>query len=231
MSPADNEEVVIRPAATVILLRDTAAGLETLLLRRNSRLAFAGGAWVFPGGSFEASDYELSGTPDEHQTAGFAAARETLEETGLTVNPDEFVYYAHWTTPPVMPKRYATWFFVTKLDRDEDVLVDGSEIKDHIWATPEDALARRANKEIEMMPPTFVSLFELGEFGTADEALAGFAAREAKIYHPRFSKADGQTVALYEGDAGYESADATLAGARHRCWMGEEQPWSYEHTL
>ena len=36
-------------AATVILLRDAADGLETLMLRRNSKISF-GGMWVFPGG-------------------------------------------------------------------------------------------------------------------------------------------------------------------------------------
>ena len=37
-------------AATVVLVRDTAQGLETLMLRRNAKLNFAGGNWVFPGG-------------------------------------------------------------------------------------------------------------------------------------------------------------------------------------
>jgi len=36
-------------AATDALLRDGAGGLETLMLRKNSRLAFAG-MWVSPGG-------------------------------------------------------------------------------------------------------------------------------------------------------------------------------------
>ena len=43
-------------AATVVLLRDGAGGLETLLLRRNSRIAF-GGMWVFPGGRVDV--YEI----------------------------------------------------------------------------------------------------------------------------------------------------------------------------
>ena len=38
------------PAATVILLRDSNRGLETLMMRRNSNLSFAEGMWVFPGG-------------------------------------------------------------------------------------------------------------------------------------------------------------------------------------
>ena len=38
------------PAATTVLVRDGADGIEVLMCRRNSKLAFAGGAWVFPGG-------------------------------------------------------------------------------------------------------------------------------------------------------------------------------------
>ena len=45
------------PAATVVLLRDTPDGVETLMLRRDTELAFAGGAWVFPGGRIDPEDY------------------------------------------------------------------------------------------------------------------------------------------------------------------------------
>jgi 8-oxo-dGTP pyrophosphatase MutT (NUDIX family) len=53
----DDELPPAIPAATVVLLRDAAGGLETLMLRRNSKLAFAGGAWVFPGGRIDPEDY------------------------------------------------------------------------------------------------------------------------------------------------------------------------------
>ena len=45
------------PAATVVLLRDGDDGLEVLLARRSSKLAFHGGAWVFPGGRIDPDDY------------------------------------------------------------------------------------------------------------------------------------------------------------------------------
>ena len=68
------------PAATVILLRDAADGIETLMLRRNSKLAF-GGMWVFPGGRVEESDG--AGLDDEFAAARRAAVREAEEESGL----------------------------------------------------------------------------------------------------------------------------------------------------
>src|ERR1700712_4979603 len=48
--------VPVRPAATVMLVRDGAAGLEVCLLRRNLRSEFVGGAYVFPGGAVDLAD-------------------------------------------------------------------------------------------------------------------------------------------------------------------------------
>ena len=47
-----------RPASTVVLLRDSDSGLETLLLKRNKALLFAGGLWVFPGGALDPEDFD-----------------------------------------------------------------------------------------------------------------------------------------------------------------------------
>src|SRR5260221_4220681 len=60
------------PAATVVLVRDGADGLETLLLRRNSKIAF-GGMWVFPGGRIDESDWRGVGARDELAAAPRAA--------------------------------------------------------------------------------------------------------------------------------------------------------------
>ena len=67
-------------------------GLETLLLRRNAKLAFAGGAWVFPGGAIDQS--ELEGASSEEQAARTATVREVHEECGLTVTEDASYTFA-----------------------------------------------------------------------------------------------------------------------------------------
>jgi 8-oxo-dGTP pyrophosphatase MutT (NUDIX family) len=94
LSPA-----VPRDAATVILLRAAAAGVEAFLLRRTAELEFAPGAYVFPGGSVDARDADetigwagpapadfgalLDVPPDRARALVCAAVRETFEESGL----------------------------------------------------------------------------------------------------------------------------------------------------
>ena len=48
--------VAVRPAATVLLLRDGPSGLEVLMTRRSATASFAPGAYVFPGGGIDAAD-------------------------------------------------------------------------------------------------------------------------------------------------------------------------------
>jgi len=211
----DDEHVPVRPASTVVLLRDTEQGLETLLLRRNNALAFAGGAWVFPGGAIDQS--ELDHAPSEAWAAQVAAVRETYEECGLVVSPKELVYFCHWTTPIRQKKRFSTWFFaVHVIGISTDIVIDGGEIHDFKWILLEDAIKLHLSSELRLMPPTLLSMQLINHYQTAAEACAGLAKREPYRVTPRLSKVDGQLVSLYPGDAGYEASDASIDGPRHR---------------
>lgn len=214
------------PSATVIVLRDTPAGLETLLLRRNSRLAFHGGAWVFPGGHIDAADHVSGAEADLLAAARNAAVREAYEEASLMIGAEELVFFSHWTTPIIRPKRFSTWFFVAPAGQGA-VAVDGDEIHDHSWMRPEKALAAQKAGEIELPPPTFVSITKLSAFRTVDEALSRLAEREPEVFFPRIQKVSGGACCLYQGDAGYETEDPDAPGARHRLWM-LKSGWRYE---
>jgi 8-oxo-dGTP pyrophosphatase MutT (NUDIX family) len=90
---------VPRDAATVILIREDASGIEAFLLRRTAELEFAPGAYVFPGGSVDARDADpgvgwagpgpadfaalLNVSPDRARALVCAAVRETFEESGV----------------------------------------------------------------------------------------------------------------------------------------------------
>lgn len=216
------------PAATVILLRDRAASgaAEVLMLRKTSKISF-GGMWVFPGGKIDAADYPEETTPDTATSAQIdnaarnAAARETHEEANLALAPSQFIEFAHWTPPPTTPKRFATWFFVAEGSQD-DIEVDGGEIDDHRWVTPAEALAQHARGEIDLVPPTWVSLYQLSKFGSVADTLAFFADRSMRRYVTHLAKRnDGVRVAMWDGDDGYNDWDADREGATHRLIMAK----------
>ncbi|MGZ4675777.1 MAG: NUDIX hydrolase [Acidimicrobiia bacterium] len=223
MRSGDGSETLAIPAATVILLRDATDGLETLMLRRNSKLAF-GGMWVFPGGRVDAADHVDAA--DAFDAARRAAVREAMEESDLAVAIDEMVALSHWTPPPQTPKRFATWFFVAPAPAGA-VTIDDGEIHEHRWVSPTDALALRDAGEIELAPPTFVTLHTLAGAATVADALAIAAGREPDVFVTRIAVTDEGLVTLWAGDAGYESGDAAIAGPRHRLVMAEGG-WRYE---
>jgi 8-oxo-dGTP pyrophosphatase MutT (NUDIX family) len=88
-----------RDAATVMLLRPGLAGLEVYMLRRQATMAFAPGAYVFPGGSVDARDADeqvawagpdaaawgqiFDAPPSLARALVCAAVRETFEESGV----------------------------------------------------------------------------------------------------------------------------------------------------
>jgi len=156
-----------KPAASVAIVRDGAQGLEILLVQRNEKIAFHGGAWVFPGGRVDAADRIHDGA-DELEVARKAAAREAQEEAGLALLPSRMHFFSHWTTPVDLPKRFATWFFAASLERDTPVAIDNSEIVAHRWVTPAEALALQRRGEMVLPAPTFVTLLRFQPWtGTA----------------------------------------------------------------
>ncbi|MDD3445829.1 MAG: NUDIX domain-containing protein [Zavarzinia sp.] len=85
-------EARLRPAATVLLLRDGASGLEVFMVQRHYQIDFAGGALVFPGGKVDERDHapelrpRLTPNPalsSELLPFAIAALRESFEECGV----------------------------------------------------------------------------------------------------------------------------------------------------
>jgi 8-oxo-dGTP pyrophosphatase MutT (NUDIX family) len=216
------------PAATVVLLRDGDDGPEVLMLRKNSKITF-GGMWVFPGGRIDPEDYPVD--RDMEAAARTAAAREATEEANVFVSPDEFVWFAHWTPPPGPQKRFATWFFAAHTSHAHDVTIDDGEIEDHAWVRPGDALERHAAGEIDIVPPTWVTLYHLSRYQPATAMLEHFRGIEVKVYSTHVGKAaDGRRVAMWHGDAGYDDWNADLPGDRHRLVMAADG-FVFENTI
>jgi len=193
--PAPGEELnagaptVPRPAATVILLRGGAVSLEVLLVRRNPRARFMGGAWVFPGGAVERSE----GSGD--QALRRAAVRELAEEAGIATTPEALVPFARWITPAEVKTRFDTWFFLACAPAGAEPRIDGSEVVDARWCEPAQALDAARRGELPLVFPTIKQLEQLAHFSSAEALLAHTRGRPVRPVQPRVVRS-GETARI-----------------------------------
>lgn len=90
------EDTPIRPAATILLVRDVPT-FEVLMVKRHHQIDFASGALVFPGGKLHQGDHDPAwaahataweATPADQRALRIAAIREVYEEAGILLARD-----------------------------------------------------------------------------------------------------------------------------------------------
>lgn len=190
-------EVPVREAATVVLLRDGADGVETWLMRRVPKMAFAPGMSVFPGGGVDPVDATGPRSAAEAAVAGQlgvsaehagillrAAVREIAEETGVRLPLETIQPWARWITPPAESRRYDAYFFVATLPSDALASAISAEASAAGWVPVAQALAEYRNGERPMLPPTVRTLMELADYERAADALAAAAHRVIRPITP-----------------------------------------------
>ena len=190
--------VTPRQAATVILLRGGVAELEVLLVRRTPKARFMGGVWVFPGGAVDAGE----GAGDEAHRA--AAVRELQEEAGIELTgPDELVKFSRWITPAQVQIRFDTHFFLAALPAGQEPRVDGEEVIDLGWFTPEAALSSHRAGEIPLVFPTIKHLEQLSAFASVEDLLAYARGQVVEPIEPRVVVEGEVARILLPGEPGY----------------------------
>jgi len=220
--------VVPRLAASVLLLRDGPTGIQTWLLRRVPKMAFAPGMSVFPGGGVDPVDSDgarsaceaavasqLGVTASEAGILLRAAARELTEETDVRLPLAAMHPWAHWITPEAEPRRYDTYFFVAAVPDDGVAAAITGEASHADWIPVSQALAEYEQGSRPMMPPTVFNLTEVARYPTVGEVLAAAGSRVIRPVQPVLrTLPDGSRVAdLGDGSqlplpAGYRGGSA-----------------------
>jgi 8-oxo-dGTP pyrophosphatase MutT (NUDIX family) len=235
LDPVAAAAVVPRAASTTLVVRDGAAGLEVLMVKRSPNASFMPGAYVFPGGAVDAADATVP--TDESADAlqrrigavtgvgalalayAVAALRECEEECNLRLGADVAappLYatsvlqpWSHWVTPFGLPKRFDTLFFVAPCPPDQVPKVDEGETTTLAWVHPPAALADHAGGGFQMEFATVRTVESLVPYGSAGALLAEAASRRhLPPLHPRV-KVDAQgrlAGVLLPGQPGYDEA-------------------------
>jgi 8-oxo-dGTP pyrophosphatase MutT (NUDIX family) len=138
------------------------------------------------------------------EAAAFVAM---LEREELYLDADRLVYWSHWITPSIEPKRFDTRFFAIALPGGQEVSADLSELTHHAWIRP--ALAPEAIErgEIRVVPPTLLTLEDLAEsharHGGLEAMLEAERGRAAPPVMPRIDVAAGAIRVVMPWDPGY----------------------------
>jgi len=278
------EPVTPRLAATLLLARDGAAGMELFMVVRHHQIDFASGALVFPGGSADAADADprlrslsdgLEAIDDAMMPVMVAAAREAFEECGvLYARPngsaelvdggragalgekyrkgleaneigmadiaeaeglrfalDRLTHFAHWITPPNMPKRFDTHFFLAEAPGDHILAHDGHESVDSVWITPAQACAEADAGKRTVIFPTRLNIEKVGRSATVAAAMARAADEPVVTVLPSSEKTEGGRIMRIPLEAGYGAAELFVEGgagkaARIRYADGRERATS-----
>jgi len=150
--------VPARDAASLIVLRP---GPAVLMGLRGAGHRFMPNRLVFPGGAVDPGDaaapvaaplraetrvaLERHATPTLAHALGAAAARELIEETGLSLGQppalDGLFYLCRAVTPPRYPMRFNARFLVVEADRACGEIGGSGELEDVRWFDVADALS------------------------------------------------------------------------------------------
>ena len=74
-----------------------------------------------------------------------------------------------------------------------------------------------------------MTLHDLARFASVDDALATIDRREPELFETRIASIAEAIVAMWHGDAGYETGDPEAEGGRHRLVMADDG-WTYERS-
>lgn len=164
------------------------------------------GDYVDPGAEGRESDF---GRYRVELDTGRMSALEFCRCEGLRLACDRMHYVSFWTTPAVLPRRYATRFFVAGVPPGQQGVHDGRETVESLWIRPADALEPAMRSKLRLHPPTIANLQLISGYDGTEQLLDAMAARDKSAIEeilPRVvATADGHRV-LMPWDEGYAEA-------------------------
>jgi len=195
------------------------------MVKRNDKVAFMAGAYVFPGGRVDEGD-RAPGTgsrepfdsaqgrpgtgnrpsrfadlnPLEDAAYRRAAVRELMEEANVRLEPGDLEPFAHWVTPEIEIRRYDTRFFLARMPEQQEARHDDSETTAFAWLSPKEAIDKCLAGEVLLPPPTWTTLKQLAAFATVDDAFAWAQSKSIPRVMPGFFKDDSVTMLTLPGD-------------------------------
>ena len=135
---------------------------------------------------------------------------EFLQKEDLRLACDTLNHFAHWVTPPMMPKRFDTHFFLASAPADHLAVHDGHESVDSVWISPAEALADAAAGKRTVIFPTLRNIEKLGNHQSVADAIAATEGITPVKVLPWTEKRDDGNYLCIPVEAGYEISEEKM---------------------
>jgi 8-oxo-dGTP pyrophosphatase MutT (NUDIX family) len=149
------------------------------------------------------------GTARDALNDGSARWSEFVVRNQLELRCDQLHYISHWLTPPTLPKRYSTRFFLAELPEGQAAMHCGGELTDSRWTTAHDMLEAGWAGDVELHFPTIKTLESIARHKTL-EALVEWARSCVEwgvtSMVPKIIERDGKKEIVLPGEKNYPGA-------------------------
>ena len=134
------------------------------------------------------------------------------ETEGLRIAVDRMVHFAHWITPPHMPKRFDTHFFIAEAPMDHVLAHDGHENVDSLWISPLQACDDADAGTRTVIFPTRLNIEKVGQSPSVSAAIARARKEPVVTVLPESEKVEGGRIMRIPEAAGYGAAELFVEG-------------------
>ncbi|MGB0997409.1 MAG: NUDIX hydrolase [Pseudomonadales bacterium] len=146
----------------------------------------------------------------EPMNKGEISLLDFLQQQQLQLACDELTHFAHWITPPMMPKRFDTHFYLATAPADHIALHDGYESVDSVWIEPMEAVNEANSGKRTIIFPTLRNLEKLAEAKTVSEALSNANNSNIVPVLPWTEKRDDGNYLCIPVEAGYAISEEKM---------------------
>jgi hypothetical protein len=130
--------------------------------------------------------------------------RELHEEAAIELDgPGALVKFSRWITPAQVQIRFDTHFFLAPLPAGQEPQVDGEEVVDLGWYTPQAALDAHVDGQLALVFPTIKHLEQLSSFASVAALLTYARERDVQPVEPKVLLEGEVARVLLPGDPGY----------------------------
>ena len=146
---------------------------------------------------------ERAGAARDEIAADKRSLLDLVAELDLRLDLEALSVFARWITPPIMPKRFDTWFYVAIAPPDQLAVCDGWETVDAEWVEPHEVLRMAQAGERQVIFPTRMNVQLLAEASGAQDCIDRARGRTLVTVLPRVTEGPNGRVLVIPPDAGY----------------------------